>query len=509
MGERGSVPSRRYLLPVIALIMSLSAWGSADLIDPVAPPNLNCLEEITCIRKFPNIGRDWLMGMAADLDGAFFAGGWKYIPDSNNAWYLQKFGGDCSLGWHYTSDFDDLDEIIDVALDAKGNVLASGWRFYEGEQSWLVAKFDRQGTLLWMHPYKIDGVHAGYTRAMSVCADNQDTVYVAGFTDYITDVYKAIRKYASDGTFLGEWPIDMEPWDIEYGYDMQSGEHYLVVAGGTENLDGKDIIVEKYDLFGDQKWEYQHDGGANLNDVARGVAITRDQQIFIAGCENSLSSGPVGVLIKLDSQTGDEVGRATYDNSTNDQFWDVAADRRGYIAVAGQREVAGQSHNWVVNLYNTACELLCSTEYNNSSYDSSDVARCLTFDADGDVIVGGYETTDTGTDWLVIKYACVLTPSPSLEPLRSPYQGFLRVFPNPYSRSDAVHGTLKFEGLDLGSKVRIYTTRGLLVWEGTVERPYILEWNGRNEAGKPVAPGTYLWVAESGDSKQRGTLVVE
>lgn len=87
--------------------------------------------------------------------------------------------------------------------------------------------------------------------------------------------------------------------------------------------------------------------------------------------------------------------------------------------------------------------------------------------------------------------------------------GTLRVFPNPFDRKIAVRGTVKFEGLELGTRIRIYTVRGLKVWEGTIETPYILEWDGRNESGDPVAPGTYLWVAESGGSKQQGTLLVE
>lgn len=94
------------------------------------------------------------------------------------------------------------------------------------------------------------------------------------------------------------------------------------------------------------------------------------------------------------------------------------------------------------------------------------------------------------------------------EPL-GPYRGPLRIFPNPFDPRTAVRGTLKFEGLPLGGRVRIYTIRGLKVWEGTVEKPYILEWDGCNLGRDPVAPGTYIWVAESGESKEQGTLIVK
>jgi hypothetical protein len=85
-----------------------------------------------------------------------------------------------------------------------------------------------------------------------------------------------------------------------------------------------------------------------------------------------------------------------------------------------------------------------------------------------------------------------------------------RIYPVPFSSDTAVRGTLKFDGLPSGSTVRIYTTRGLRVWEGEVAAQHLVEWNGRNEAGQRVAPGVYLWVVEEPDhTKHRGQLLVQ
>ncbi len=133
-----------------------------------------------------------------------------------------------------------------------------------------------------------------------------------------------------------------------------------------------------------------------------------------------------------------------------------------------------------------------------------------------------YSSDRHGTDFVIAAFPCVydadcwsraivywLAPPPEVVAPQGPYKGPLRVFPNPFSREKSTRGTVKFEGLDLGAAVRIYTVRGLKVWEGAVEIPYILEWDGRSESGNPVAPGTYIWVAEFKDSRQQGTLVVE
>ncbi len=84
----------------------------------------------------------------------------------------------------------------------------------------------------------------------------------------------------------------------------------------------------------------------------------------------------------------------------------------------------------------------------------------------------------------------------------------LRIFPNPFERRSAVRGTVKFQGILHGSILRIYTVRGLKVWEGSVNEGYTVEWDGTGESGQPVAPGTYIWIVESADIKQKGTLIV-
>ena len=85
----------------------------------------------------------------------------------------------------------------------------------------------------------------------------------------------------------------------------------------------------------------------------------------------------------------------------------------------------------------------------------------------------------------------------------------MNVYPNPFRRSTAVRGTLKITGLPKGSKARIYTTRGLIVWQRTMENGHTLEWDGRNEAGHPVASGVYMWVVEIDKDKHMGRLIVE
>jgi len=88
-----------------------------------------------------------------------------------------------------------------------------------------------------------------------------------------------------------------------------------------------------------------------------------------------------------------------------------------------------------------------------------------------------------------------------------PDTGTVTVYPNPF-RPGSGTGKLKFHGFRPGDSVEIYTVRGLRVWQAKASGA-LVEWDGRNEAGNKVAPGSYLWVAEGPGGKRRGTLVVE
>ncbi len=91
----------------------------------------------------------------------------------------------------------------------------------------------------------------------------------------------------------------------------------------------------------------------------------------------------------------------------------------------------------------------------------------------------------------------------------SPCNVPFRVFPNPYDPKKAVRGTLKFEGLPADAAVRIYTVRGLLVWSGKADGRCSAEWNGRNDAGRTVAPGVFHWLVETKEGRKLGQVIVK
>jgi uncharacterized repeat protein (TIGR01451 family) len=70
------------------------------------------------------------------------------------------------------------------------------------------------------------------------------------------------------------------------------------------------------------------------------------------------------------------------------------------------------------------------------------------------------------------------------------------VFPNPFNKSTAVNGELKFANVPPGSTIQIYTLSGERVI--SMEVKYVrAAWDGKNSAGREVSSGIYFYVIKN------------
>ena len=75
----------------------------------------------------------------------------------------------------------------------------------------------------------------------------------------------------------------------------------------------------------------------------------------------------------------------------------------------------------------------------------------------------------------------------------------MRLYPNPYYASR--DGYLTIDGVPAESRVRIFTLRGEMVFDGSADSHGIFTWQGTNRGGRAVASGVYLVVVEGNGIK--------
>jgi hypothetical protein len=92
-------------------------------------------------------------------------------------------------------------------------------------------------------------------------------------------------------------------------------------------------------------------------------------------------------------------------------------------------------------------------------------------------------------------------------PVSAGLSGF-NVFPNPF-RPSRGHTTVTFDGITGGGELRVYNTAGHLVFEKSIDASQTsFVWDVKNNSGKNIASGMYVYFVESGGEQKTGKLGV-
>jgi len=202
---------------------------------------------------------------------------------------------------------------------------------------------------------------------------------------------------------------------------------------------------------------------------------------------------------KYDS-AGNEVWTRTYNGTANgdDSGSDIAVDGSGNIYVTGSEWVTEQWLNIWVRKYDSAGKELWTRTYNGIA-NYLDEGTGIAVDGSGNVYVTGCESvTMWDYDIWVRKYEGLFGRH-----FRPPVEGTVRIqggekgYVNPLKGEVA---KIHFKPSGPGTvNVKIFTLRGLLVWEESRDVSGIqdfIEWNCRNTENDVIASGIYVVYVE-------------
>jgi uncharacterized delta-60 repeat protein len=257
------------------------------------------------------------------------------------------------------SGFDPFDTAYSVAVDNQGNVLAAGSTDNTGTgYDFTVAKFDRDGTLLWKQ--NLNGTVSGdpFDTAYSVAVDNQGDVLAAGSTDNTgTGPDFTVAKFDRDGTLLWQQNLNgtvsgYEPSDRAFSVAVDNQGNVLA-AGSTENTGtGDDFTVAKFDRDGTLVWQQNLNGTANSPDEASSVAVDNQGNVLAAGFTDNTGTGVDFTVAKID-RDGTLLWQQNLNGTVSgfdpfDTAYSVAVDNQGNVLAAGSTDNTGTGPDFTV-----------------------------------------------------------------------------------------------------------------------------------------------------------------
>jgi uncharacterized delta-60 repeat protein len=517
----------------------------------------------------PDSGSHEAMALAVDQAGNVYVAG-KYdragrLGDSFDYLTL-KYNTEGVEQWavRYDGPSSSEDRASVVAVDNSGNVYVNG-TCSAGDYDFGTIKYNSSGVQQWVKRY--DGPSQGADFGAGITRDASGNVYVTGNSegaDYPvvgSDYDFATIKYNSDGTvqWVARYDGSLRSGTVNIIVDDVAG-HIAVDNNGNVYVTGKSgdhICTVKYNAQGIEQWVKSYTGYSNYAPV--GVAVDANGNTYVAGTVDVYETGEDIVAIKYNAN-GVEQWVSTYTNPGDDydHVADMIVDGSGNMFVCGYSKVSGKSNfitikfttggvqKWIAlhasegsysnsgqaltmdgagNIYVTGYSQMAASSYDfvTIKYDASgqqqwlihydnnkgfETAEDIEVDADGGVIVTGYETMWGWHQITTIRYSqlpVAVEDDRAIEP--SSFR-LSQNYPNPFNSVTLIEYQLQ-KPADV--ELVICDLTGHEVWRiAEKAKPagcYQTRWDGRNVAGQIVGSGVYLYRIEMKGKENRYTEV--
>jgi cysteine-rich repeat protein len=304
------------------------------------------------------------------------------------------------------------DQFNSVKVDANGNIILGGSVTVAGQDlNGMVAKYDANGSLLWMRTH--NNAFNGTDEVTSVAVDAQGNVIALGYEQLsATNVNIWIRKYDPNGNTI--WTqsytgIANDGIDLGYGVATNSVGDILMAATVSTVGAGRDIVIAKLaGLNGSYTWSEQVNGTGNMDDEALSIAVDANNRVYASGYSVG-NTGNKDVWVRKYQDNGvnsTALWTRTFNGSlNNDDFgFGVAFDASGGLVVTGAEAATGGNYNIWLRKYDASGNVLW-TQTHNGPANVNDLASAVSVDAQGNVIVCGHEGQTNATfDIWVRKY---------------------------------------------------------------------------------------------------------
>lgn len=270
---------------------------------------------------------------------------------------------------------------------------------------YLLIKYNSSGVQQWAVTY--NGPANNFDMAYDMALDNNENIYVTGGSYDTGTVYKSATtiKYNSSGSVLWEKRYDGNDVYDETRSIILDDSNNVYVSGITGLTDTTwDYLTIKYNSSGYQQWVNTYDGIANAKDMATGITVDNNYNVYVTGFSRGVYRIPYNqvsnedyVTIKYNS-AGNQVWLKRFNGPINnhDVPNDIKFDGSDYIYVTGYSlNSNAEQYNYATVKYDLSGNEIWVQQYNFCN--SQDSANAIAIDNDGNVYVTGVSDKDYAT----------------------------------------------------------------------------------------------------------------
>src|SRR5574341_939028 len=323
--------------------------------------------------------------------------------------------GDSLWDRSYNGLGNDIDVATSIAVDNSGNVYVTGYTWNGGSDDYTTIKYSALGDTLWVRNY--NGPGNGVDQANALTVDNNGNVYITGTSrgfggtarDYATIKYSAIgdtlwiRRY--DGPAGGQD-------DASFAIALDDSGNVYVTGFSRGVGSARDFATIKYNSIGDTLWLRRYNGPGFGDDSAKALVVDSSGNIYVTGSSVGSGSGYDYTTIKYNS-IGDTLWLRRFNGAGNgaDLAQGLALDFQQNLYVTGY-SWNGSSYDFLTVKYNSLGDTIWTKTYNGSG-NGADVAQAVSVDKLLNLYLTGYSWNGSSYDYLTIKY--IQTRAPVLD----------------------------------------------------------------------------------------------